>query len=79
AITISKTGKLSGTVTVGGKKIRLSAKSYATHEGGAYASRGTVRGGTFVVVADATGLHGILTTAAGTTPFEATRTLRARK
>ena len=79
AITISKTGKLSGTVTVGGKKIRLSAKSYATHEGGAYASRGTVRGGTFVVVVDAAGLHGVVTTEAGSTLLEATRTLRARK
>ena len=79
AITISKTGKLSGTVTVDGKKIRLSAKSYATYEGGAYASRGTVRGGTFVVVADAAGLHGVVVTDAGVTTFEATRTLRTRK
>ena len=79
AITISKTGKLSGSVTIDGKKVRLSAKSYATREDGAYVSEGKVRGGTFVVVVDATGLHGMLTTESGTTSFEATRALRTRK
>ena len=79
AITISKTGKLSGTVTVDGKKVRLSAKSYATREDGAYVSKGTVRGGTFVVVVDATGLHGVLTTESGITSFEAARAFRTRK
>ena len=76
AISISKVGRLSGSVTVDGKKLPLSAKSYTSFVDGVYASSGTVRGGTFVVEVDAVGLRGVLTTATGTTPFTATRTVR---
>ena len=76
AISISKVGRLSGSVTVGDKRLRLSARSYKSFVDGVYASSGTVRGGTFVVEVDAVGLRGVLTTATGTTPFTATRTVR---
>ena len=76
AISISKVGRLSGSVTVDGKKLPLSAKSYTSFVDGVYASSGTVRGGTFVVEVDAVGLRGVLTTATGTTPFTATRAVR---
>ena len=76
AISISKVGRLSGSVTVGDKRLRLSARSYKSFVDGVYASSGTVRGGTFVVEVDAVGLRGVLTTATGTTPFTATRAVR---
>ncbi len=74
AISVSKAGKVGGTVMLDGKKVLLSAKSYASHTDGTYVAEGKVRGGTFVIDVDATGVRGILTTAGGATPFVATKT-----
>ena len=78
AIGISSAGKIGGTVAVDGKKVRLSAKSYASRADNAYVGSGTVRGGVFTFVVDAAGLRGVVTTSSGDTPFAATRNARAR-
>ena len=78
AISISNAGKISGTATVDGKKVRLSAKSYASCAQGVYLGSGTVRGGVFAFTVDAAGLRGVVTTPSGNTPFAATRTVRSR-
>ena len=78
AIGISSAGKIGGTVVVDGKKVRLSAKSYASRADNAYVGSGTVRGGVFTFVVDAAGLRGVVTTSSGDTPFAATRNARAR-
>ena len=78
AISVSKLGKISGTVMLDGKKVQLSAKSYASCTDGTYVAQGKVRDGTFVIDVDATGVRGVVMTAAGATPFTATKTAGTR-
>ena len=72
SLAISKAGRLSGSVAVGGRKVRLSAKSYASYAAGAYRATGTMRGGeTFTVTVDTHGLVGVVTGEAEETAFSA--------
>lgn len=71
-VKISKAGRISGTLKVGTKSYRISAKAFTGYSDGVYTCEGSGSGYTYIITVTSSGLEATLTTTSGVTTFSTT-------